>query len=476
VNVLFIQDNGINESLSLCDCAALLRTHGHECKLLISRNERDLIGQTAAFAPDVFIIPCDIWGERAALGFCTTMKQHFNKPMVLCGTYPLLYPEVVETPDVDVVAIGESEFALLDLVEAMEANRDITNIPNLHVKQDGNIFHNPMRQLLEDLSVLPLPARDIYFHYPFMKNISLKRFTSGRGCPNACSFCYNDKFRQMYKGKGRYVRRKPVGRVIEELLWMKNNAPMDTAHFSDDLFTDDKPWVLEFCREYGAHVKRPFTCNTTVNAVDEETVAALRSAGCSGIAIGVETGREKLRLQTLNKPFTDDEIINIAALIKKHGMILTVFTMLALPGETIEHTFETVRLTRSIHADNPRIVFISPIPRTTMTENAIRDGLLDSDYSSGPTALNTPVFKSRYHREFMNLYYLYDFALISEFAERIVRKIIRFKLPGFLKLLVLPRMLREKRFFGIRLLSGLRFYWNTDMPQNRTKNFNNYLP
>lgn len=66
MRVAFLQDNGINESLSLTDVAGLLHSKGHECELFIERNERDFLGSVVAFRPDLVVLPLDIWGEKVA--------------------------------------------------------------------------------------------------------------------------------------------------------------------------------------------------------------------------------------------------------------------------------------------------------------------------------------------------------------------------------------------------------------------------
>ncbi|MBU0767412.1 radical SAM protein, partial [Patescibacteria group bacterium] len=222
----------------------------------------------------------------------------------------------------------------------------------------------------------------------------------------------------------------------------------------------------------------PFTCNTTVNMVSDDMLKAMKRAGCHGLAIGMETGREWLRIKELNKPFTDEEIYRTASLIKKNGLSLTLFTMLGLPKESVDDMFATIRMCRKINANNVRATFLSPIPKTRMTERAMKEGILKASYDDQSEAgkLLTPVFNYAHRRETENLFYLFEVALRSSLLERIVRFIIRFPLPPVIKLSLLPRLYREKKFFNITLWSGFVFFLKTTLPQNRTKNFNNYLP
>ncbi len=477
MKVIFLQDNGINESLSVTDAAGLLKANGHECDLFIEKNERSFEQRIKDASPGLIVVPMDIWGERKVLGIAERAKKTVDAPILFCGTYPLLFPEISDDDSVDIVCLGEAEYPILELANHLESHEDFSDIPNLVVKRNGETVVNEMRPLIQNLDSLPLPDRNIYFKYGFIKNFSVKRFTSGRGCPNACSFCYNAIFKEKYRGKGKFVRRKSVDRVIEEIESVKNAAPIGSIHFSDDLFTDDSAWVVDFCEKYSTKFKYPWTCNTAVHAVNDEMLAAMKKSRCHGIAMGVESGREHIRIKYLNKPYKDQEIIDVAKKIKSHGISLTSFNMMAVPYEKIDDVFATVSFNRLIKADNVRIFLLSPIPRTKLVNSAIKDGILCENYEENGAQLMSPHITSDDPEKFKSLFFLFDIALISSFFERLVRRLIRFKIPLPLGiLLLLPRIWKEKKFFNIKLISGFAYFLNTNLPQNRTKNYNNYLP
>lgn len=478
MKVLFLQDNGINESLAMMDVSGLLKSKGHETLLLIQKNEKRFANKIKEYDAPLIIVPMDIWGEKKALSIAAQARQVSNARIVFCGTYPVLFPEIIDHPEVDFVVQGESEYPILELADRLAEGSDFSEIENLIIKENGQVKQNPMRPLIADLSTLPLPDRELYHRYGYIRRMSMKRFTSGRGCPNACSFCFNAKFREIFKGRGKYVRRKPVSRIIAEIQDVKSSSTLNSVHFSDDLFTQNRAWVMDFCEEYKATFRNlPFTCNTTVHDVDDEMLSKMKEAGCFGIAVGVETGNEELRIKRLNKPYKDSDIRRTASLIKKHNLFLTSFNMLALPYETIDNAFETVQLNREIKADNVRVTFLSPIPRTALVESAISDGLLSTNYEDTGSRIMTPEIKTRSNEQFETLYALFDIAVISPSLEKLVRKLLPIKIPALLKFfLFLPRVYREKKFFSISFLSGFLFYLNTSLPQYRTKNFNNFLP
>lgn len=482
MNVLFIQNLGINESLGLTDLSGFLKSKGHECGLLIEKNEKNFLSSIKNFSPDLFIIPWDIGMCSWILEMSRKLRMHFNKPIVFCGTYPSFYPHVViNYPEVDIICIGEAEYSMAELIEKLEKKEDFHNIYNLWVKKEGKIYKNQLRELIDDLDRLPMPDREIYFKYEYLRDFSLKRFTSGRGCLNSCSFCFNPAFREKYRGKGSYVRRKSVFRIIKEIEDMRSKSFLRSIHFSDDIFTHDKKWVLEFSNEYKKNINLPFTCNATADTIDEELINALKKANCTGIAMGVETGNEKLRSLILNKNISNEQILRAASLIKKYGLFLVTFNMVALPTETIEDAFETIRINYKMKTDHVRLTFALPLPETKLAEFGSQRGLLKEEdirmITNTTLYSSSPVFESNNKKLYENLFYLFCFGVKFPALLPFIKVMIR--LPSLKKFFITFNLIMnsyfEKKFFNITWYSGIRYFLCSGNLKQRTKVFNNYL-
>ena len=65
--VLFLQNNGINESLALTEVSAMLQRGGHEVLLLLEDEERQLSKQVSSYNPQIAIVPCHVAGHEEAL-------------------------------------------------------------------------------------------------------------------------------------------------------------------------------------------------------------------------------------------------------------------------------------------------------------------------------------------------------------------------------------------------------------------------
>lgn len=478
MKVLFIQDNGINESLALCELSGFLKAAGHETDVLLEKEERDLFAQIEKYAPDWFLIPCSILAHDWALGMARKLKERFPMPVILGGTHPTFYPEIVEEECVDAIIVGEAEGAALDICEAMKTGADIAGIKNVWLKRDGEVIRNPLRPLVDPLDSLPLPDRGMYLKYPFIREFGWKKFMSGRGCWHSCAYCYNPKIRESYKGLGTYVRRKSPARMVQEILWMRDNSRLTAVHFSDDLFISQPDWLDEFSDLYKREAGIPFTCNSTVDLVNERTADALKRAGCRGVAIGIETGDESCRRMIMKKNISDVQIRNAARLIRERGMLCATFNMIGNPGETIGDALKTLRLNADIHTDCIRLTFGIPLPRTKFAEYGVEMGVLSpEDAERLPSITNIaaagprPIFKTPHQREMTNLYYLFRIGVAHPALIPVIEKLISLPLTGLYKLLVYQGFLMEKKMFHLGWIEGFKYYLHAGPPDRRTTNF-----
>ena len=74
---------------------------------------------------------------------------------------------------------------------------------------------------------------------------------ASRGCPFVCTYCFNVKFNQLYRGKGKTVNRYSVDRLLAELEALVRRYPTQFIKFYDDVFTfRSDEWLVEFAEKY----------------------------------------------------------------------------------------------------------------------------------------------------------------------------------------------------------------------------------
>jgi len=476
LNIMFLQDNGINESLGVTDLSAVLRAEGYNVELVLGDEERDLRQRLAQSSPALVVIPCPVAGHERALADARVVKEvHRGCVTVLGGTYATFSPELARLPQVDSVFIGEGEGAVLELAKRIADGESYDDVANLVVERDGELIKNPMRALIEDLDSLPFPDRDLYFEtYPFIAQLPWKKFATGRGCFHECGFCWNDALREMYEGGGRFTRRKSPRRAVDEILRVKQSYPLEHVHFSDDLFTVHPAWLEEFAPLYRNEIGVPFTCNSSIPLVTERTTTALESAGCVGVGIGLECGNEELRGEILGKVITNEDVHEAARLVKSHGMQLSTFNMVGSPGETVENVWETIHLNRAIGVDHVRVTIAIPLPFTRFEDHAMEKGLLkEHDGASRVTTLMEPevLFETPERDALVNLYMLFRLAVHVPASEPLVRRLIKRTDARWLQPFRLWGIYEEKRITHINWFDGLRYFSHVGDPRKRTANY-----
>lgn len=457
MKILFLQNNLINESLALCDLAGLLKFNDYSYLLLVEKEEKNFYQKIIKYQPTLVIIPISIIAPIWGLDTGIKLKKILPSTLLLAaGTYPTFFPEMIEKNPFDIILRGEAEQPILTLLSKLKNKQDITKIRNLWVREGNTIYKNPLGEFT-NISELPIPDREIYFKYPVARNFPLKIFASGRGCPNNCNYCFNAGLKQWLPNIEKFTRKKPVPKLINEIKDVqKKKYLMTHIHFSDDLFTFDKEWVKEFCLQYQKNFEIPFTINSKAEFLNETLIKTLKKAGCRGIAIGIESGNEKLRMTAINRPTTNKIIIDACQLVKKHKLILTTFNMLNLPTEETKNLWETIEINHQLKVDNPRATIFFSIPKTKIYEKF------------GSATKTTAAIEIIYHL----------FPLFVKYP-RLAKKILPFigikPLLPFWCLAGNIKNFYEKKFFKINLLKSINYYLRTGGPKNKTHVYSTLL-
>ena len=461
--ILFVQDNGVNENLGVMSIAGVLRAHGHDVDLILTdehpKNYLDLVDQ---YNPDLIAFSFMTGNRDWALSTARELKQRFHKPIIVGGVHPTLFPEDIDPHYVDYICLGEGEYPVLELINKMKNGEDCSTIQNLWVTTNGTQVKNPPRNLIEDFDQLPLPYREIYYKYTYIRDLPIKRFITGIGCPYRCTFCHNPMQFKLYQGKGKFVRKKSITRVIEEIRYIKDRYILKNPHFSDDVFVLDKKWLKEFLEVYRKEINLPFSCNIRIDQVNEEMIRDMYESGCFGISFGIESGSERIRNGILNKNLKEEDIINNSRIIKKYGIKLIVTNLMGLPEETLEDAFETVTINQRIGANYIRANVLVPYPKTEIVDYAIERGLLPSDYSihNFKQILRKSLIKSPYMREFENLCALFNLTVKFPILTPLTKILIHLPLTRFFSLIRLWEALENMLYFRLFNLAGFRYFFH----------------
>ncbi|MCL4460049.1 MAG: B12-binding domain-containing radical SAM protein [Chloroflexi bacterium] len=352
--------------------AAILETEGHSVQVvdldgqsfsydsLAKRYEREkrepkMIGLTTMTTPTL---------ERVA-HLAELYRQIFPQSLIVVGgPHATIFPqEMLQELPIDVVVVGEGYVTVQDLARKIETGADLGEVQGLYYRKNGGITQTGERPLLMEMDILPMPAWhlvDLLQHYYVY-------IIESRGCPFRCTFCYS----QMHK---RYITKSPA-RVVQDIKYMHDRFKVRTFKFWDDLpFGGHKAKMVEFCeRLRQERLNVSWSCFIRPEMVDEETIQAMRAAGCFRVALGVETGSPRM-LKILNKHNTPEKYRHVFTILNKHDIITGVTFMLGLPDENKEDLEMSLQLAREIKATEYFAQNFKPYPGTALFQFALERG------------------------------------------------------------------------------------------------------
>ncbi|HAH31252.1 MAG TPA: hypothetical protein DCL44_02940 [Elusimicrobia bacterium] len=382
MKILFIYKFEYVESLGIMYLSSVLKSRGHQVYFLDIAFEKDISSEVMKIAPQVIGYSVTTGKHKFYKELNASLKKTSSFLSVFGGPHCTFFPEFIKEDGVDVVIRGEAEFALLDLIEALEKGKEITKIQNVWVKLDGEIHKNSLRPLVENLDSIPFPDRSLTAKYEHYRKMHRRFVISGRGCPYNCSYCFNHSYNKLYSGLGKVVRKRSVENVIAELKEVRDNFKPRRFQFVDDTFIIDKKWTLEFCAAYKREITIPFMVYLRVNLVTEEIVKALKEAGCVTAVYAIESGDEHIRNKILKRNISEAEILKANSIFKKYKIKEFVQNMIGLPDETLEDAYKTLRLNIKCKPDCTWVSVFQPYPGTDLGQYAVEKGYFNADVNS----------------------------------------------------------------------------------------------
>ena len=313
---------------------------------------------------------------------CRILKHAFpNTYLLFGGPHPTVSPlETLEQiPDCDMVASGESELILYELISALSSGRDLNAVKGLSYRSynSAEIVQNAKADIISDINALPFPDRksllELYnvgrYKTPFFGK--LDNIMTSRSCAFNCHFC--SKVSKTYRS------RTPEN-VIREIDWIMEHISPRTIQIMDDSFT------LQHARcenILDMMIEKQYPCNFRVrsrtDAVDDGLLKKMKRAGVTTVVYGFESGSQKM-LDAFNKGTKVEQNIEACRLTRKNKLNCFGDFMLFYPGETRETLRETEDFIKRAKPTLVKLAILAPLPGTKVYEDALKENRLIGRY------------------------------------------------------------------------------------------------
>ena len=377
MNVLFvIAQLDYADHIAIPFLSSIAKLHGWRTNLCVLDSD-DFEKTLETFKPRVVAYSANVIGFDMIISAHEAACRRHDFISILGGPQATFSPETFDQSGMDFYCVGEGEDAFGEFLDRVERGLPCDDIPNM-INKNGT---NPVRSLVANLDDLPLPDRDITLSHSYLKNTPKKTFYATRGCPFKCTYCCNNLYHKLYGGKGKFVRRFSVERIIVEIEYVKSKYRTDFIKFGDDCFAlKADSWLEEFAEKYSKRISLPFNCYLRLDTVDNDLLKLLKKAGCYSVHLSVDSTSKHVREKIFKRNFRDIDIESVLRNINSYGINTWVNFMLSAPESTLEDDLATIRMSKNGKVTYPSYSTTVPMFGTELYDYSIANNLLDLNH------------------------------------------------------------------------------------------------
>lgn len=385
-----------------------------------------------AFNPDFIGITCLYSSTFPVVAeLCSVAKTAAPDAITMAGgTHPAFLAEqcLRDVPDLDLIALGEGELILLDLLDAASTGRPLNSVSGIAFRdpRSNTVVVNRKPSFIEDLDSIPFPAWDLLpmeryqeIGVPHLIVSQRRRFATmitSRGCPARCTFCSSWNF------WGNRYRARSANNVLNEIEYLKKTFGTEEIQFEDDNISLNRQRFQEIVSgmiERDLNISWSTPNGIALWSLDRDLIRQMKKAGCYELALAFESGCQDVLDTIIRKPLKLERAEPLVHEIHKEGIRTSSFFIVGFPGETLDQMRQTFALPRKLGLTYAWFFIANPLPGSEIYELCRRKGYLVENFdfvnnSFSRCNIHTPEWEPRdverlAHREFIkfNLYNLF---------------------------------------------------------------------
>ena len=312
---------------------------------LLKLNIPMILGECLLFKPEMVGITAMTPAIDKVIKIGKAIKKNIGVPVILGGIHASIFPkEMVDSGAFNSVVCGEGELSMRELVNDYP---DIKPLYKIARALSYGGIPAPQYNLLDVLAYEP--------RYPHGTRNPWTSMVTSRGCPYKCTFCSKAVSGNFYRAYSPIMIAYQIKRLID-------NYGVRDITFYDDEFTLRKTKVMELC----GHIERlnldiTWTCESRVDRVDDELLAAMYRAGCRQIFYGIESGNQGI-LDILQKDITPSQVKEAIKLTRNNGIKTCGYFLLGCPRENKDTMRQTIEFAGQLELDHAQFSACIPLP------------------------------------------------------------------------------------------------------------------
>jgi len=304
------------------------------------------------------------------------IRSNSQARIILGGSGFTIFPvEFMQALDADYGIAGEGERLSL-LLDALEKNADVKQIPGVLTKEQTYIVYEPYDGAINRRFNPESTHSRFYLSYGGMLNLQTKR-----GCPFHCSYC---TYPHIEGGQMRFFPPREIARNARDL----QETGAKYIFITDSAFNasyDHSSQVAQAFIEAGVSIPWGGFFVPTIPPADY--FKRMADAGLTHVEFGTESLSKKV-LANLRKPFARDDVFAAHQEALSAGLHVAHYFLLGGPGENKQTLQKT--LTGIDNLEKAVFFFFCGVrvyPHTALYDVALREGQITAEQN-----ILSPVF------------------------------------------------------------------------------------
>ena len=288
---------------------------------------------------DILLCSCYVWNWEITKYLASEVKKNNPDCTIIFGGAQI--PDLAQDffkqhPYVDIIAHGEGEYILENILTAYLKDKDYSQVNGIETKE----FRNQLQERINELDNLPSPYLTNTV-WDLVEKVDGIRWIVGwetnRGCPYACTFC------DWGSATFTKVRKWEESRLFKEIEWFaENKIPyIDCCDANFGIFQERDFRIAEKLKEvalktnYPERVRPAWAKNSS-----EKIIPIAKQLQDGGILGAVTLAVQSLDPDTLkiikraNIKF--DTFSELASIFRKNGIPTYTELIMGMPGETLQ--------------------------------------------------------------------------------------------------------------------------------------------
>jgi radical SAM superfamily enzyme YgiQ (UPF0313 family) len=378
--------------------------------ILVQSSVRATLEQlVSAVRPDLVGLSVMTFQRKTAKRIIALLRTLKRDIQIVVGGYdPSMAPEAYMSDDcwTDFIVRGEGEITFRELLRAIEKGDGYEHILGLSFRQGEYYQHNPDRPVSSlDTKEIRLPNRDARVLSGYtMLGRQVDVIETSRGCTFDCSFC------SIIAMRGRNFHTYSFDRVLADIRDARGHGARSIFLVDDNITLNVRRFEALCQASIAARLNRlEYIVQAMTSAVanhSETLVPLMRRAGFRYVFLGIENildaDLQFLRASAKNAERESGRTVGNATLkairaLHLNKMLVVGGLIIGNPGDTDASIAANLEFAQR-YVDWPYIQHPTPYPRTPMTEDFQKRGLIidtrPEDYDGTTAVVRTDHLKA----------------------------------------------------------------------------------